>query len=73
MSKSVFFDCFPTTACYGVSRMVAGFGGTRAIQSPQVARGTPCLGSEVGKQSKKTLLDIFGRYIEGYMTLFDTI
>ena len=30
-------------------------------------------GTEVGKQSKKTLLDIFGRYIEGYMTLFDTI
>ena len=29
--------------------------------------------SEVGKQSNKTLLDIFGRYIEGYMTLFDTV
>ena len=27
----------------------------------------------VGKQSKKTLLDIFERYREGYMTLFDTI
>ena len=29
--------------------------------------------TEGGKQSKKTLLDIFGHYIEGYMTLFDTI
>ena len=29
--------------------------------------------SEVGKHSKNTLLDIFGRYIEEYMTLFDTI
>ena len=28
---------------------------------------------EVGKQSKKTLLDVFERYIEEYMTLFDTI
>ena len=27
----------------------------------------------VGKQSKKTLFDIFGHYIEGYMTPFDTI
>ena len=31
------------------------------------------LHSEVGKQSKKTLLDIFGHYIEGCMTLFDTM
>ena len=29
--------------------------------------------AEVGKQSKNTLLDIFERYIEGYMTLFDAI
>ncbi len=29
--------------------------------------------TEVGKQSHKTLLDVFERYIEGYMTLFDTI
>ena len=29
--------------------------------------------SVVGKQSKKTLFDIFGHYIEGYMTPFDTI
>ena len=27
----------------------------------------------VGKQSKQTLFDIFGHYIEGYMTPFDTI
>ena len=30
-------------------------------------------GSEAGKQSKKTLLDIFERYLERHMTLFDTI
>ena len=29
--------------------------------------------TETGKQSKNTLLDISERYIEGYMTLFDTI
>ena len=29
--------------------------------------------TEVGKQSHKTLLDVFERYIEGYMTLFDAI
>ena len=29
--------------------------------------------AEVGKQSQKTLLDVFERYIQGYMTLFDTI
>ena len=29
--------------------------------------------SEIGKQSPKTLLDAFERYIEGYMTLFDAI
>ena len=29
--------------------------------------------SEVGKQSRKTLLYIFERYIEGYMTLFDAM
>ena len=28
---------------------------------------------ETGKQSKKTLLDIFERYIEEYMTFFDAI
>ena len=28
---------------------------------------------EVGKQSRKTLLDVFERYTEGYMTLFDTV
>ena len=27
--------------------------------------------AEIGKQSPKTLLDAFERYIEGYMTLFD--
>ena len=31
------------------------------------------LQAEVGKQSKKTFLNIFGRYIEEYMTLFDTM
>ena len=30
-------------------------------------------GPEVAKQSKKTLLDLFERYIEDYMTLFDAI
>ena len=29
--------------------------------------------TEAGKQSKKTLLDIFDRYLERHMTLFDTI
>ena len=29
--------------------------------------------AEVGKQSQKTLLDGFGHYTEGYMTLFDTM
>ena len=28
---------------------------------------------EIGKQSPKTLLDAFGRYIEGNMTLFDAV
>ena len=27
--------------------------------------------SEAGKQSEKTLLDTFERYLEGYITLFD--
>ena len=31
------------------------------------------LQAEVGKQSHKTLLDVFERYIQGYMTLFDTV
>ena len=29
--------------------------------------------SGIPKQSPKTLFDICGRYVEGYMTLFDTI
>lgn len=29
--------------------------------------------SEVGKQSHQTILDVFERYIEAYMTLFDTV
>ena len=47
-----------------------------AVDRQEVARqeARPYLqGSVVGKQSKKTLFDIFGHYIEGYMTLFDTI
>ena len=31
------------------------------------------LKAEAGKQSKKTLLDVFERYLERHMTLFDTI
>ena len=31
------------------------------------------LQAEAAKQSPKTLLHIFGRYVEGYMTLFDAI
>ena len=48
--------------------LLAGVRGPVGALRPRAAQD-----AEVGKQSKKTLLDIFGRYIEGYMTLFDTI
>ena len=34
---------------------------------------SPAFHSEVAKQSHKTLLDIFERYIKGYITLFDAM
>ena len=41
---------------------------------PDAQRGDLRRGhAETGKQSKKTLLDLFERYIERYMTLFEGI
>ena len=70
MSKSVFGDCF------GIPENPsdeARTGALTVVTEPYVPGKETGQPAEVGRQSKNTLLAIFERYIEEYMTLFDAI